>query len=318
MADVSQIVLKDANGNVIGTYDVKDTNVPHDSKTAESGGTTLSLVTTGEKAIWNAKSDTDTKVTQSLSSTNAHYPILFSYAGNADTTANVTNICHRNNSVAINPSTGNIMTTQLNGVTIGHSPKFTDTTYTFANGTNGFTVTPSGGSAQTVTVTPSITNNITGSGSANYLAKFTAANTIGQGPAQTTSVTSGSSALVTSGGVYNAFTSRIKRTQNTRYFNAKTTMSYTGLSLTCPSGHVYVVQAWFRYAQSAPRRVGASHANGTVFPFYDNVAASLDTYDCGHGSITFMMYPGETIYYWAMYYDAKQNFITENILDITL
>ena len=37
-----------------------------------------------------------------------------------------------------------------------------NTTYTFANGTNGFTVTPSGGSAQTVTVTPSITNNLTG------------------------------------------------------------------------------------------------------------------------------------------------------------
>lgn len=30
-------------------------------------------------------------------------------------------------------------------------------TYTFANGTNGFTVTPSGGTAQTVTVTPSLT-----------------------------------------------------------------------------------------------------------------------------------------------------------------
>lgn len=133
-----------------------------------------------------------------------------------------------------------------------------------------------------------------------------------------TSVASGNGNLVTSGGVYSAFTSRIKRTQSNRYFNAKTTMSYTGLSLTCPSGHVYIVQAWFRYAQSAPRRVGASHANGTVFPFYDNVAASLDTYDCGNGSVTFMMYPGETIYYWAMYYDAKQNFITENILDITL
>ena len=40
----------------------------------------------------------------------------------------------------------------------------TNTTYTFASGTNGFTVTPSGGSAQTVTVTPSITNNVTYSG----------------------------------------------------------------------------------------------------------------------------------------------------------
>ena len=59
----------------------------------------------------------------------------------------------------------------------------TNTTYTFANGTNGFTVTPSGGSAQTVTVTPSITNNITGSGTSGYLAKFNGANTITNGPA---------------------------------------------------------------------------------------------------------------------------------------
>lgn len=38
----------------------------------------------------------------------------------------------------------------------GYKTTDTNTTYTFANGTNGFTVTPSGGTAQTVTVTPSI------------------------------------------------------------------------------------------------------------------------------------------------------------------
>ena len=37
---------------------------------------------------------------------------------------------------------------------------YTNTTYTFANGTNGFTVTPSGGTAQTVTVTPSLDGDI--------------------------------------------------------------------------------------------------------------------------------------------------------------
>ena len=60
--------------------------------------------------------------------------------------------------------TNNIQANTINGVAVGNSPKFTDnnTTYTFANGTNGFTVTPSGGTAQTVTVTPSITNNLTG------------------------------------------------------------------------------------------------------------------------------------------------------------
>lgn len=40
----------------------------------------------------------------------------------------------------------------------------TNTTYTFASGTNGFTVTPSNGSAQTVSVTPSISNNVTYTG----------------------------------------------------------------------------------------------------------------------------------------------------------
>ncbi len=60
---------------------------------------------------------------------------------------------------------------------------FSNTTYTFANGTNGFTVTPSGGSAQTVTVTPSISNNVTGSGTSGYLTKFNGANTITNGPA---------------------------------------------------------------------------------------------------------------------------------------
>lgn len=39
-------------------------------------------------------------------------------------------------------------------------PTDTNTTYTFANGTNGFTVTPSGGSAQTVTVTPEISVHV--------------------------------------------------------------------------------------------------------------------------------------------------------------
>ena len=40
----------------------------------------------------------------------------------------------------------------------------TNTTYTFADGTNGFTVTPLGGSPQTVKVTPSIDKNVTYSG----------------------------------------------------------------------------------------------------------------------------------------------------------
>lgn len=57
-----------------------------------------------------------------------------------------------------------------------------NTTYTFKKGTNCFYVTPSGGSEQTIEVTPSITNNITGSGTSGYIAKFNGTNTITNGP----------------------------------------------------------------------------------------------------------------------------------------
>lgn len=88
-------------------------------------------------------------------------------------------------------------------------PSDNNTTYTFANGTNGFTVTPSGGTAQTVTVTPSITNNIIGSGTANKIPKFTAANTIGDGYGVTdnstsTTVTSTDTNLITARTLYYA------------------------------------------------------------------------------------------------------------------
>ena len=66
-------------------------------------------------------------------------------------------------------------------------PSDNNTTYTFTNGTNGFTVTPSGGSAQTVTVTPSITNNVTGSGTSGQLAQWNGTNTLTNGPKVTIS-----------------------------------------------------------------------------------------------------------------------------------
>ena len=50
MADISQINLPDDANN---PYDLKDSTLPHSSESAVSGGTTLSLVTTGEKYNWN-------------------------------------------------------------------------------------------------------------------------------------------------------------------------------------------------------------------------------------------------------------------------
>lgn len=64
-----------------------------------------------------------------------------------------------------------------------------NTTYSFTGGTNCFYVTPSDGSQQTITVTPSITNNITGSGTSGCLTKFNGTNTVTDGPALGTDTT---------------------------------------------------------------------------------------------------------------------------------
>lgn len=50
MADISQVNLPNDNNS---PYNIKDASVPHSSLTAASGGTDLSLVTTGEKYNWN-------------------------------------------------------------------------------------------------------------------------------------------------------------------------------------------------------------------------------------------------------------------------
>lgn len=70
-----------------------------------------------------------------------------------------------------------------NGTSIGSvTVPDNNTTYTFSGGTNKITVTPLGGDAQDVTITPSIVNNITGSGTNGNLVIFSGANTITDGP----------------------------------------------------------------------------------------------------------------------------------------
>lgn len=90
-----------------------------------------------------------------------------------NTTYSLTQDLSDGHKITLTPSSGTAQT-----ITIPDN----NTTYTFANGTNGFTVTPSGGTAQTVTVTPSIANNVTGSGTSGYLVKWNGTNTITNGP----------------------------------------------------------------------------------------------------------------------------------------
>lgn len=140
---------------------------------------------TGKLLIWKGATSSVLEVeitaTESSTATTAQKAI-----NDADNDPIKSNYAH---SISISGHT--ITLKDKSGNALGDSITVPDnnTTYTFANGTNGFTVTPSGGTAQTVTVTPSIANNITGSGTSGYLAKFNGANTITSGPALGTDTT---------------------------------------------------------------------------------------------------------------------------------
>lgn len=89
-------------------------------------GTTFSLTkanVTGALGYTPPTSDTNNAVTQTATSTSADYEVLFSVT--ADNTTR-TEGARKNSNLKFNPSTGNLQATQLNGVAIGSSPKFTD------------------------------------------------------------------------------------------------------------------------------------------------------------------------------------------------
>lgn len=100
MADISKMTLPNSS-----QYNLTDINLPHSSLSGESGGTTLSLVTTGEKYNWNNR---DKKVTQTAITTNANYELLFS--GTADNTSR-TETVNKCNKFLFNPSTGDFKCT---------------------------------------------------------------------------------------------------------------------------------------------------------------------------------------------------------------
>jgi hypothetical protein len=80
--------------------------------------------TNGTWGTWTKRvftdANTDTKVRQNLQTGNYNLPLLMSYQTNTNTTANVDNVCYRNNSIYANPSTGTITATKFAGALTGN------------------------------------------------------------------------------------------------------------------------------------------------------------------------------------------------------
>lgn len=138
-------------------------------------------------------------------------------------------------------------------------PDNNNTTYTFANGTNGFTVTPSGGTAQTVTVTPSIANNVTKSANLanNAIVLGSAAATVkSSGVSIETSLSSASDTAIPTSKAIATYLSTQISSALTAALKYKGTIGSSGATITAlPASHavgdVYVVKTAGTYAGKA-------------------------------------------------------------------
>lgn len=107
------------------------------TQTNTSGDEIGKITIDGVTTTLYADSNTDNKVDQTLTSTNANYPVIFAYDTSTTTTTTRTYGVRRDNDFYYNPSTNKLVIpnieataatiTTLNGVTVGSSPKFTDT-----------------------------------------------------------------------------------------------------------------------------------------------------------------------------------------------
>ena len=93
-------------------------------------------------------------------------------------------------------------------------------------------------------------------------------------------------------------------------FTGSTTFSYTGKSITCPSGHTYIVRARLSYSNSAPQEIGASNSS-TAIDVYRTYARSSTACE-----IVFILGGGESAYFWARYSASASNPIRVVVIDI--
>ena len=118
---------------------------------------------------------------------------------------------------------------------------------------------------------------------------------------------------VTSDGIYTALAHKAKKlpAQTTRYnFTAANTYENTGVNVTCPAGHTYIVRAILSYSNSEPKGIAASWQSATM-RMYDLLALSENT-----NTVTFILAANETAYIWAKGAQQLGDDIEIDILDI--
>lgn len=111
------------NVNSTGAKSIKYRNSVAPSSSLFVAGRTYQFVYDGEsyQLVGDIDTNIDTNVTQSLSTEDVDYPILFSYTNKNDTTTEINNISYRSNSMYANPQTGTLTVTTLKGYLDGNA-----------------------------------------------------------------------------------------------------------------------------------------------------------------------------------------------------
>ena len=96
------------------------------------GASAAATITSSDITNWNNKASSDTKVTQTQSSSNLNLPIIL--RNNTDSTSNTTEEVRFASAVTVQPSTGNLKATTFNGYTLAAaSAKGVDTSISAAS-----------------------------------------------------------------------------------------------------------------------------------------------------------------------------------------
>lgn len=281
------------------------TDTTYESKTAASGGTDVSLCTTGEKYTWNNKASTDTKNTAGATNTTSKMYLIgaLSQDTNPQTYSNSNVYCHggiidahgftakySNDSVKIDGN-GVVMCCNANDVTMSY----------ISSGSDYY-----GG--RTVLKDPTGTFDAVSLSGRDGLVCKSDDNT-------TTISLQSPNGNIKCATINGHTVPSVAFGYTRRTFTSSTTLSYTGKSVTCPTGKKMIVRAYFRYVNNGPQQVLASLNSTTYGGYYSEV---LDHKNGGIGGcLNFVLNSGETAYYWAKYSGAGTNYIDETTITFT-
>lgn len=228
----------------------------------------------------NYWANTNNAVTQTATSTNSNYEVLFS--GTADNTTR-TEGARKNSNLRFNPSTGALQANKLQG--IDSSGKVRVEFYNDAEDRGRFYLYNGSQSSQIEMVGDGAINVKNSSGTANIIL------TGNNGNIKCTTINGHNIPTTLSESV-------------TYSFNATTTLSYIGKSITCGTG-TKIVRAYFRYVHSAPVETAVVRSSTSLGSYYCDVIAYGK--DASSPCLTFIIKAGETFYFWAKYSGNAQN-----------